>query len=281
MASILCGLAAALQWGTSTTAIAGIAGRISARRFGFWFSFIQALAVLIPGIIVGVGSRWAATAVTMLVAAAALQGIALMTLRVSVAREQLAVVAPLVGLEGAVAAIIAVIAGEPLPLATAVGLILAVIGGWLVGASRSTYRLSVGSVYALITGVLFGSSLWLLARSNVEPLVALLIFNGLATIPFVGRLNRTEGQAARPVTPSGREILWLLVAALTSIGGQLAFVVGVRAGAGAVTAVLSAQSAVIAMFLGYLLFHERLGARQLGGCAVLMVGVSLIALSTG
>jgi drug/metabolite transporter (DMT)-like permease len=280
MASVLCGFAAALQWGVSTTAVAAVAGEISARRFGFWFQFTQTVVVLIPGVVVGVASAWTLGGVAILAGAAALQGVALVTFRISVGREQLGVVAPLIALEGAVAALLAIIAGETIPPATGIGLVLSVVGGWLVGASRRTYRISTGSAYAVLTAIMFGGALWLLARSGVEPVVALLLFNGLATIPFVSKAT-TEGQHLLGNRPSGRQAALLLVAGLGSIGGQLAFVVGVRAGAGAVTAVLSAQSAVIAAIGGYVLFHERLRAQQLGGFAVLMVGVSLVALATG
>ena len=268
-----------MLWGVSTTAVAAVAGEISARRFGFWFQLTQTAVVLIPAVIIGLAASWRGLGVAIVVAAGVLQAAGLLTFRLSVSKEKVGVVAPLIALEGGFVAMLAVAAGEALSLAAGLGLLLAVTGGWIGGASHATYRITAGSGYAVLTAAIFGTALWLLARSDVEPVIALLIFNGVPAALFIGSPDG-RGREDRPRAPSRRQLLILLVAGLGSIGGQLAFVIGIRAGAGAVTAVLSAQSSLIAVLGGYLVFHERLHARQLAGFAVLLIGVSLVAVAT-
>jgi drug/metabolite transporter (DMT)-like permease len=191
---------------------------------------------------------------------------------------QVAVVAPLVSTEGAMAALIALLAGES--LAPSVGVVLAVIATGISLASipaagahraaRADHRASV--LLAGVTALAFGVSLYATARAGARlpsswvVLAARLVgVVGLAVpLALRGRLEMAPG-AGRLVIASG----------LGEVIGFYLFILGARHGI-AIAAVLSSQFAALSVLGAYLLFGERLSRIQLTGVAVVICGVAVL-----
>jgi uncharacterized membrane protein len=192
---------------------------------------------------------------------------------------QVALVAPLVSTEGAITAMIALLAGES--LAPGVGLALAIIAIGVclsavpesVETERRLMRSQPASVaLAIAAALIFGSSLyatgraattlpssWVVLSARVIGTVALAIPLALA-----GRLRVV------------RRALPLIVAAgICEVLGFYSYTAGARHGI-AVAAVLSSQFATIAAVAAYFLFRERLNRVQLAGVSSVIVGVALL-----
>lgn len=187
------------------------------------------------------------------------------------------VVTPITSAQGAVAAAIAVMAGEQ--LATGAGLALGVI---VLGVALSSMkgggealeggRARVAVSYAICAALFFGLGLYAMGRLSEDLPVSWIIFPSRTlgvlgiTVPLVlmGRLRMT-----RPALP-------LVVASgLLEVGGLVAYTIGARHGI-AVTAILASQFAAFAAVAAYLLFRERLARVQLAGIAVIAVGVAVL-----
>jgi drug/metabolite transporter (DMT)-like permease len=188
------------------------------------------------------------------------------------------VVAPIVSTEGAIAAVIAAIAGEP--IATGVGVTLGVIALGILLAARSrepepvaaTAPATVVSLYAVAAALCFGVSLYATARVSADlPIVWALVparVAGLVVIALplaaTARLRLT-----RPALPL------VLASGAAEIAGFALFAVGSRHSV-AVSAVLASQFGAIAAVAAYILFRERLGSLQLAGVVLIVVGVTVL-----
>jgi drug/metabolite transporter (DMT)-like permease len=189
------------------------------------------------------------------------------------------VVAPLVSTQGALAALIAVIAGESLSTAASL-LLVAIAFGVILSAiapdqeaaeeqgtsGRRPVLLGVGAAVAI------GWSLYATGRASVElPVVWALIPSRL-----IGVVAVTLPLALRGGLRMTREALPLvLVAGVFEVAGFALFAWGARDGI-AVTAVLSSQFAAIAGVTAYLLFREWLTRVQLVGVVLIVAGVGAL-----
>lgn len=192
---------------------------------------------------------------------------------------QVALVAPLVSTEGAITAMIALLAGES--LSPGVGLALAIIAIGVcmssvpesAGTERRLMRSHPASVaLAVAAAVIFGASLYATGRAGATlpsswvVLSARLIGTVALAIPLVlaGRLQ-VVARAMPLVIASG----------ICEVLGFYSYTAGARHGI-AVTAVLSSQFATIAAVVAYFLFGERLSRLQLAGVTTVIAGVALL-----
>ena len=189
------------------------------------------------------------------------------------------VVAPLVSTQGAIAALIAIIAGEHLGADVAVLLAIIAIGISLAaiapsgeptsGAPRADRR---AVAYAVAAAVAIGWSLYAIGRVSVAlPVVWALLPSraiGVAavTVPLVLKSGLRMTREALPL---------VLVAGVFEVAGFALFAFGSRHGI-AVSAVLSSQFAAIAAIAAYVLFRERLSPVQLAGVVVIVAGVGTL-----
>jgi drug/metabolite transporter (DMT)-like permease len=187
---------------------------------------------------------------------------------------KVSIVAPIISTEGAVAAVLALVAGES--LGVAVGAMLAVIVAGVALASTGPGGGSGDPLRATLLAIgaaaCFGASLYATARvSEALPLVWALIPARLlgvvaVTIPLAAaRRLRITRTAAPLVVASG----------LCEVGGFALFALGARHGI-AVSAVLASQFAALAALAAFVLFHERLARLQLAGVAVIAAGVAML-----
>jgi drug/metabolite transporter (DMT)-like permease len=192
---------------------------------------------------------------------------------------QVALVAPLVSTEGAIAATISLLAGES--LAPGVGVALALIA---VGVCLSSVPESTGSerrlvhdqpasvLYAIAAALVFGTSLYATGRaastlpSTWVVLSARLIGTLALAIPLA---------VSRRLNVVRRAVPLVVVAGVCEVAGFYSYTAGARHGI-AVAAVLASQFATIAAVAAYFLFRERLNRVQLAGVSSVIVGVALL-----
>jgi drug/metabolite transporter (DMT)-like permease len=189
------------------------------------------------------------------------------------------IVAPLVSTQGAIAALIAIIAGEQVGADVAVLLAVIAIGISLAaiappeeaaGEAKPEGRRAVG--YSVAAAVAIGWSLYAIGRVSV----ALPVVWALLPSRVIGVAVVTVPLALRSGLRMTREALPLvLVAGVFEVAGFALFALGARHGI-AVSAVLSSQFAAIAAIAAYVLFRERLSPIQLAGVAVIVAGVGTL-----
>jgi drug/metabolite transporter (DMT)-like permease len=188
------------------------------------------------------------------------------------------VVAPLVSTQGAIAALIAVLAGETIAAAAGFLLVVIALGVALASVAPEERRASGAhhepraTLYGLGAAFAIGWSLYATARASIDlPVVWALLPSraiGVAavTVPVALRSGLRMTRRALPL---------VAVSGVCEVAGFALFAFGARHGI-AVAAVLSSQFAAIAAVGAYLLFRERLTRLQLAGVALVAAGVGAL-----
>ena len=194
-------------------------------------------------------------------------------------RGKVAIVAPIVSTEGAIAAVLATVAGEALSAGVVLTLTVITVGVVLSATARdapdeaapvrdprATALLAIGAA------ALFGAGLYATGRISGEVPVAWILLParliGIAVIAtallLTGRLILTR--AAVP---------FVVLGGLCEVAGAASFTLGARDSI-AVTAVLASLFAALAALGGFALFGERLARVQIVGVAAIVSGVAVL-----
>jgi drug/metabolite transporter (DMT)-like permease len=275
--AILGGLGAALMWGTATLCSSRSSRMLSSNTVLAWV-MLFGLAISLPFALAGgvpPGLDRGVLGWLVLAGAANVAGLALVYAALRIGK--VGVVSPLASTEGAVAASLAVIAGEAIGIGT--GVLLVVIVAGVVLASRPTDEREIedphparASALALGAALTFGIGLY--ASGRVSALVpaawvilpARVIGVGLVAVPMAARGRLALTRQAAPL---------VVIAGICEVAGFACYAIGARHGI-AVTAVLASQFAAVAAVGAYVLFRERLSALQRAGAVMVLVGVALL-----
>jgi drug/metabolite transporter (DMT)-like permease len=187
-------------------------------------------------------------------------------------------VAPVVSTEGAIAALIAIIAGEGIAAGTGLLLLLISAGVFVAatspdaeaGAGGQTEARAIG--YAIAAACSFGLTLYATGRAGADLPVAWVLLPArlVGVLVFALPLALTGSlQLTRPALPL------VVVTGISEVVGVAAFALGARHGI-AVTSVLASQFATISVVAAYLLFGERLSPAQTLGVAATVIGVGAL-----
>jgi drug/metabolite transporter (DMT)-like permease len=238
---------------------------------GFVIAVPLALAQGVPTAIDGSAGVWLALAGVGNVGGLLLAYMAMRAGRV-------ALVAPVLSTEGAMAALIAILVGESIApevavtlTAIVIGIAMAAIPGGSGGESRH-HRHGHSILLAIGGALAFGGSLYAAGRAGSTlpaawvAAAARLVGVPVLTVPLAlsGRLHLTR--AAAPL---------VLVSGVTEVLGFYAYTVGARHGI-AIAAVLSSQFGALAALAGFVLFGERLSRVQICGVVTTVVGVAVL-----
>jgi drug/metabolite transporter (DMT)-like permease len=190
----------------------------------------------------------------------------------AVQRGSMAVVAPLIGLEGGVAAVIAVIGGEAVSATLAFGIVTAAVGASLACASRGE-RTSAGAGWAILAGLQFGVMLTLFgATGELGAFTAVSVARLTALVVLVPVLLSRR----RPPTP--RLVLrTIAVCGLVDALAFGAFVAAATRGPVSVASVCAAQFSTLSVIVAIVVLRERPAKVQLVGIALTLVGTTVLA----
>jgi drug/metabolite transporter (DMT)-like permease len=278
MLAILGGLGAAAAWAVSTLCSSRSSRMIDPAAVVAWMMLVGLLISAPFAAARGIPSSLHGAAAVWLVLSGA-GNVGGLTFAYGAMRiGQVALVAPVVSTEGAIAAVIALLAGES--IAPGVGVTLAAIAlGVCLSAvpaadqppdHRAHHPRAV--FLALCAAVTFGGSLYATARAGaVLPaswvvLSARLIGTIALALPlaWAGRLRLTR-----------RVVPLVVVSGICEVLGFYAFTFGSRHGI-AIAAVLSSQFAAISGIAAYILFGERLSRIQLTGVVTVVTSVAVL-----
>ncbi len=277
MISILGGLGAALAW-TVTSLTAAQASRLIGPWTTLAWVMLAGLVIVGPFVLAeGKPAALDAGAVGWLALAGAGNVGGLLLVYTGMRLGKVGVVAPISSSEGAVAAVIAVAAGEHLGVATGVALAVVVLGVVLAArapaAGETEERDDPRAVLlALGAACAFGSSLYATGRASVDlpvmwaVLPPRLLGVALVTLPLV---------AARRFRVTREALPLVLASGAAEVAGFVSYAFGARHGI-AVTAVLASQFAGLSALAAGFLFRERLGRVGIAGVIVIAAGVAAV-----
>jgi drug/metabolite transporter (DMT)-like permease len=305
MLAILGGLGAAIAWATSSLASARSARMIGSVVTLGWVMLIGTAIAVPLALVAGEGVAFTPDAVVLLILSGAGNLLGLLFAYSAFQRGKVAVVAPILSTEGAMAAVIAVAFGEQ--LAVGAGIVLAAIVGGIILASSggqaepasiepgglteipvdgsevatgtggsATPSLGSALPWALAAVVCFGIGLYTSARIGATmPLVWSILPARIGGFVFValpllvtGRLRLTR--EAAPL---------VVIVGIAEIVGVAVYALGARDSI-AIAAVMSSQFGAIAAVASVVLFGEQLRRWQVVGVGVITVGVALLAAIT-
>jgi drug/metabolite transporter (DMT)-like permease len=275
--AILGGLGAALMWGTATLCTSRSSRQLGAGSVLAWVMLTGLVVVLPlaiasgipPGVDAGVGG-W-------LLLSGAMNVIGLALVYEALRIGKVGIVSPVASTEGAIAAMIAILAGETLGVPTVVLLVVITVG--ILLASRPAEEQEhedrhplASTLMAIGAAATFGVGLYASGRvSDLVPVVWVILPARALGALFVALPIALRGRLRLT-----RESVPLVVAAgLCEIAGMASYALGARHGI-AVAAVLASQFAAVAAIGAYVLFRERLSAVQRTGAAVILLGVAAL-----
>ena len=307
MLAILGGLGAAICWATSSMASARSSRLIGAWATLGWVMLLGAVMAVPAMAFYGAGADLTPTAIELLAISAVGNVVGLLLAYTAFQGGKVAVIAPILSTEGAMAAVIAVVFGEQIGIASAVvltliagGIVLASAGGPDEVAAAEPGGLAIppgateiapalvardhdplapghpdrrSTVLALGAVLFFGMNLYASARIGATlPLVWSILPARLAGFVFVAVPLFVTGRLtmSRPAVP------FVVVVAFAEVIGTLVYAFGAREGI-AVAAVTSSQFGAIAAVVSVVAFRERLRRLQVIGVVVIAIGVALLA----
>jgi drug/metabolite transporter (DMT)-like permease len=307
MIAILGGFGAALLW-ASATLTSSRAGRLVGATSTVAWMMLTGLIVATPLALVTGPIPTLTPEVVAWAAGSGIGGVAgLLLVYKGLRLGKVGVVAALASTEGAIAAVIAVVAGEPMTIP--VGLMLCVIVGGIATVALAANasepdQTGVGEglvvapslpaaggpgpdakpamaperkavVYGAVAALCFGVAIYSTAKlgASMSPIAAVLparfvgVVGVFIPLAVTGRLRLTR--RALPM------VVWI---GLAEVFGNAVYVVGSSQSI-AVAAVLASQFAAVAAVAAFFLFGERLSGRQRSGVVAIALGVALLTLA--
>lgn len=278
MIALIGGLGAAVAWAISTLCSSRSSRLINPASVVAWIMLVGLLITAPVAAIEGVPTALHGSAAIWLAVSGVGNVVGLIITYAAMRIGQVGLVAPLVSTEGAIAATIAVLAGESLAPGVSATLAMIAVGICLAAVPpdgmseehRANHPQAVG--LAVLAAMTFGASLYATARAGSSlpvawvVLAARLIGTVALALPLAlaGRLRLTR-----------RVVPLVLTSGVCEVLGFFSFTAGARHGI-AVAAVLSSQFAAIAGVAAYFLFGERLSRIQLAGVCTVIAGVALL-----
>jgi drug/metabolite transporter (DMT)-like permease len=291
MIAILGGLATAVLWASTLLGSARASRLIGPWSTLAWVMLIG-LAVALPLVLLtGTDVRLTNGDLLNLAIAGVANSGGLLLGYAALRRGKVAVVGPIVSTEGAIGAVLAIIAGDPVSAAT--GVLLAVIAAGVVLASveRSADRAvedddtrpnpdatgrsaAVTACLAMGAAILFGINLFVTSRiADALPVAWSILPARVAGVVAVS----VPLILTRRINIRREAVPFLVLVGLAEVAGIATFALGARDSA-PVASVIASQFAGIAAVVAFVLFRERLSRIQIAGVATIAVGVAGLAL---
>jgi len=274
--ALLGGLGAAFAWGSGTFCSARSSRIIGAASVVAWvmlFGLVANLAMIAVGPAPG---PLGATDIAWMLVSGLGNAAGLLLEYSALRRGKVGIVTPVTSTEGAIAAVLAVAAGEALGLASAVLLAIVTLGIVLAGVapeeSTPDRRKSGGFWLAALAALSFGVGIFATGHLSASlpvgwaVLPPRLVGVAAVTIPLTMTRRLRLARSALPL---------VVFTGIAEVLGFVCFAVGARDSV-PIAAVLGSQFAVVASVAAYVFLRERLTRLQLAGVVLIVVGVAAL-----
>jgi len=275
--ALLGGIAAALAWGTGTFCSARSSRMIGAWSVVGWVMLVGLTANLV---LVAAGpspGSLSAGDIAWMLASGLGNAVGLVLEYTALRHGKVGVVTPVTSTEGAIAAVLAVVAGEALGVSSAVLLAVVVLGVVLAGIAPDEpapdQRKSFAIVLAVLAALSFGVGIFATGHISASlpvgwaVLPPRLVGVAAVTIPLAVSRRLKLSRAALPL---------VVFTGLAEVLGFVFYAFAARHSV-AVAAVLGSQFAAVAAVTAFVLLRERLTRLQLAGVALILAGVAGLA----
>jgi drug/metabolite transporter (DMT)-like permease len=280
--AILGGLGAAFAWGAATLCSSYASREVLPAAVLAWVMLVG-LVALAPVLAVGPGpGALSASDVAWLVIGGVGNAGGLLLEYTGLRIGKVGVVAPIASTEGAIAALIAILAGESLSVAVGAALVVVVAGVVLTSRPAAEEHLAreapdrrdarVAALCGVGAALSFGISLYGIGRLSGDlPAAWILLPARLAGVIGIALPLLVARRLAVPraVVP------FVVVAGVCEVIGFASFTLGAQHGI-AIAAVLASQFAAVAALAAFFAFHERLARHQVAGVAAILAGVAML-----
>jgi drug/metabolite transporter (DMT)-like permease len=276
--AILGGLGAAVAWALSTLCSSRSSRLIDPSSVVAWMMLVGLLITVPAAAASGIPGRLGPGSGAWLAASGVGNVVGLVLTYRALRIGQVALVAPLVATEGAVAAVIAVIAGETLAPGVAVTLVAIVVGVWAASAPDRARTPDTAAhpteaiVLAMAAALAFGVSLYATARAGAELPVSWVVLSaraiGTATLALPLAVTRR-------LEITRRAVPLVVASGVCEVLGFYSYTTGSRHGI-AVAAVLASQVGGLAALAAYFAFGERLSRKRTLGVCTMLAGVAVL-----
>ena len=300
MIAILGGLGAAVLWASATLTSSRAGRLIGASSTLAWMMLVGLLVAIPMGVASGpLPTLTPSTTVWMLFSGIG-NVVGLLFVYRGLRIGKVGVIAALASTEGAIAAVISVVAGERMTIPVALTLCVIVVGIAVVALAsgepeeadaagpdsisgaipaspddQAPHRFKPAQravLWGVAAALVFGLSIYSTARlgASMSPMMAVLparvvgVVGVFIPLAIAGRLRLT-----RPAAPM------VLLIGLGEVFGNASFVIGSGQSI-AISAVLASQFAAISAVAAFLIFHERLSLSQRYGVIAIAVGVAVL-----
>ena len=279
MIAVLGGLGAAGAWALTTMCYSR-ATRTLAPASVLALAMVVGLTVTAPVVAAGgIPDTLDGEALGLLVIAGSTNVAGLLLVVSALRIGKVGVVAPLVSTEGAIAAVLAVVAGEAVEPGAGATLAVIVAGIALASSGRdepdavaAARKQTRAALLAMAAALAFGTSLYATGRvSDDLPLVWALIPARVIGVLAVA----LPLLATRRLAVTRDALPFVVLAGIAEVVGFAFFALGARDGI-AISAVLASQFGVVAAIAAFFLFGERLTRAQRAGVAAIAVGVAAL-----
>jgi drug/metabolite transporter (DMT)-like permease len=279
MIAIAGGLGAAVAWAVAMLTASRATRMISATSVLAWV-LLTGLCVVLPWVALeGIPDGLDSSSATWLLIAGAGNVFGLLCSYSAMRIGKVALIAPIVSTEGAIAAILAVLTGEHIAEGAGVALVVIAIGIALAAVPRETDGIETSGgiswrvpTFAIAAATAFGISIYATGRASAELPIAWAVLPprvlGVLVL-FVPLAVSARLQLTRRAVP------FVVASGIAEVVGFVSYAAGSRDSV-AVAAVLASQFAAIAAVAAYVLFGERLGRLQLGGVVTIVAGVAVL-----
>ena len=283
MVAILGGLGAALSWALATLASSRSSRMIGPMSVLGWVMVVGWLTAIGPALIATPIDLDTPRIIGMIIVGLS-HNIGLLLAYAALSIGRASIVAPIVATEGALAAVVSFVLGEPFEATTGVLLAVIAFGVVLAAAERSADRpetsssaasnnrravlLAIAAAFTFSVGLVGSGKLgaagvppaWVMAASRTVGLLVIVL-------PLV---------ATRRFRLSRRALPLVVLAGVMEVFGGAVYVVAATHDI-AVAAVLSSQFAAVVAVGAYLLFRERMERLQIVGVVTIAVGITVLA----
>ena len=190
-------------------------------------------------------------------------------------RGSLAVVAPIIGLEGGLAALAVFAFGERVSALVLIGLVIALSGGCLA-AAQSGRKSAAGALPAFGAALCFALMFALFAAAEDLGPVSVVASGRLSALALLRRPGGSGEERAIPAAPAVKRLLAL---GALDAGAFVAYAYAAARGPVSVAAVVAGQFSTLSAVVGIVLLRERLAPHQYIGIVLAGAGTTLLALA--
>jgi drug/metabolite transporter (DMT)-like permease len=200
------------------------------------------------------------------------------------------ITAPVGALGTAMAVVVGLLGGDPIDLALALGLLCAIVGGGLsaVTPGDDDRSSSLRRTVAICLGAAAGVAIMLIslrAAGRADPYWATAIEHAstalsagvLAALSFRGRRRRAASAlAGSSALPQRGQLPLIALAAVTGVGGDVAYASASRHGALSLVSSISSLYALTTIALGVVIQRRRAGPIQAVGVVLALSGAAVL-----